>query len=296
MIFRIPYTIANIESLKRKSKFFNIFKNPNYKENKSNFQRYLENSNTKLSVQEYLSIGIRSFILFFIIVNIILTTILILIKNNHPVIISAGISFLFSSFVFMSQMNYPRIYESRKAKNIEKNLVSALQDILVQLNSGIPIFDILVNISSTDYGELSEEFKKVVKKINAGLPQIEVLEEMGEGNSSIFFKRTLWQISNGMRAGSDIASVIKESIKTLNEEQVIQIQNYGNKLNPLIMFYMLASVIFPALSITFLTILSSMLGLESHATTLLFIGIFTIVIILKVIFIGMIKSIRPSLL
>ena len=157
-------------------------------------------------------------------------------------------------------------------------------------------FNILVNISSSDYGELSEEFKKVVRKINAGLPQIDVLEQLGENNSSIFFKRTLWQLSNGMRAGSDISRVIVESINTLNEEQVIQIQNYGNKLNPLIMFYMLISVIMPALSLTFLIIISSMLGLKSGIVTLMFIGVFVIVVIIQIMFLGMIKSIRPSLL
>ena len=34
---------------------------------------------------------------------------------------------------------------------------------LVQLNSGIPLFDILTNISNSNYGELSLEFKKAVK-------------------------------------------------------------------------------------------------------------------------------------
>jgi len=179
---------------------------------------------------------------------------------------------------------------------MEKNLIPALGDILVQLNSGVPLFNILVNISSSDYGELSEEFKKAVKKINAGLPQVEVLEELGEKNSSIYFKRTLWQISNGMRAGSDISVVISESIKSLSEEQILQIQNYGNKLNPMIMFYMLSSVILPALAITFLTIISSMVGLTQSITTLLFAALFVFVVIIQTMFIGIIKSIRPSLL
>lgn len=296
MAFRIPYTFANIESLKRKSQFFNIFKYSKHTEKKSSIQKYLDNANIKMTAQEYLSICIRSCVISFIILNVVAATILLIIKNSHPFLTSAGIAFLFSMFLLFSQVNYPRLYDSRRIRNIEKNLVSALQDMLVQLNSGIPIFNILVNISSSDYGELSEEFKKAVRKINAGLPQVDVLEQLGENNSSIFFKRTLWQLSNGMRAGSDISRVVVESINTLNEEQIIQIQNYGNKLNPLIMFYMLISVIMPALSLTFLIIISSMLGLKSGIVTLMFIGIFVIVVIIQVMFLGMIKSIRPSLL
>ena len=139
--------------------------------------------------------------------------------------------------------------------DIENNLIPALQDMSVQLNFGIPLFRILINISSSDYGELSIEFKKAVKKINAGSPQLDVLEEMGEKNPSLFFRRALWQISNGMRAGGDISVVIRESVRSLSEDQVIQVQNYGNKLNPTIVFYMLISVIIHALSITLLKIL-----------------------------------------
>ena len=154
----------------------------------------------------------------------------------------------------------------------------------------------MVNISSAGYEELSGEFKKAVRKINAGFPQIEVLEELGEKNVSLYFRRTLWQISNGMKAGSDIALVIRDSIKALNEEQVLQIQTYGNKLNPLIMFYMLISVILPALAITFLTIISSLVSLPETLTVLMFVALFIFVILIQIVFLGAIKSARPSLL
>ena len=125
---------------------------------------------------------------------------------------------------------------------------------------------------------------------------MDVIEEMGERNSSLFFRRTLWQISNGMRAGSDISIVINESIQTLTDEQLIQIQNYGNKLNPLIMFYMLTSVIIPALAITFLTIISSMINLPTFMTIMFFIALFVFVVIIQIMFLGTIRSTRPSLL
>jgi pilus assembly protein TadC len=148
----------------------------------------------------------------------------------------------------------------------------------------------------SDYGELSNEFKKAVRRINAGYPQVDVIEQLGEENPSLYFRRALWQISNGMKAGSDISVVVKDSIRSLNEEQLIQIQNYGNKLNPMIMFYMLISVILPALAITFLTIISSLVGLEEMFATLLYVGLFIFISFIQLMFLGIIKSIRPSLL
>ena len=73
-------------------------------------------------------------------------------------------------------------------RDIERNLIPALEDMLVQLNSGVPLCSILVNISASDYGELSAEFKKAVKKINAGSPQSDVflLFVVGRRNGSQF--------------------------------------------------------------------------------------------------------------
>jgi flagellar protein FlaJ len=199
-------------------------------------------------------------------------------------------------FIFFSQYNYPRVYTAKEGRLVDKNLLSALQDILVQLNSGVPLFDIMVNISNSDYGEVSVKFKKMVREINAGKPQIQAIDDIGKKTSSIFFRRTLWQISNGMRAGSEMEIVIKESIASLNEEKLLQIQSYGSKLNPLVVFYMLLAVILPALAITFLTIVTSMIGSNRFMTILLFLTLFVVIIFMQIMFLGLIRTRRPSLL
>lgn len=293
MKFHIPFTISTIERLKKRAKRFE-FLVKNKKPTK--LRQYLENANVKIAEEEYIAICLRSFVMSFLLFIVLSSTVLFLIKSSRPLLFSFLIALVFASFLLFSQLIYPKVYNTRKINDLDKNLIPALQDMLVQLNSGIPLFNILANISSSEYGALSNEFKIAVKRINAGLFQMEVLEDLSEKNYSNFFKRTIWQISNGMRAGSDISIVIQESIKTLNEEQLLQIQNYGNKLNPLIMFYMVISVILPALSIAFLTIIASMLGLPSNATIMLFIGLLIFAILLQIMFLGMVKSLRPSLL
>ncbi len=293
MKFRIPFTFSDIERLKRKVK---VSAGKIKHKKKSALSESLKNIDAGISREEYIAIVKRTFIFSFLILFVISTSILALLSIKLFYLYGFVVSLLFSFFVFFSQMVYPKIYTSRRQRRIEKDLIPALEDILIQLNSGIPLFSILTNLSEADYGELSGEFKKAVKRINAGEPQEDVLENLGERNSSVFFRRTLWQISNGMRAGSDMSIVIKDSIKALNEEQLIQIQNYGNRLNPLIMFYMLISVIIPSLSVTFLTIISSMINLPKTMTQLIFIGLFVFVVLVQIMFLGMIKSRRPSLL
>lgn len=293
MKFKVPFTFSGIERLKKKSVFFS---SKIRHKKKSKIADYLRNSDVKIIREEYLGITLRSFVFSFIFFYFVSTLVLFFFSVNLFYLIGFAVSFLFSGFIFFSQVNYPRIYVSRKQRNIEKNLLSALEDILVQLNSGIPLFDILVNISYTDYGALSGEFKKAVKRINSGEPEPTVLDDLGKDNPSLYFRRTLWQISNGIVAGSDMAIVIKDSIKALNEEQLIQIQDYGNRLNPLIVMYMLMTVIIPTLSIAFLTILSSMVDLPETTTQLMFVALAVFVVFAQIMFLGLIKSRRPSLL
>src|SRR6185436_7949366 len=128
------------------------------------------------------------FIISLIVFSILTTSFFVLASVNNPFLLALSLTLLISFFIFIVQMIYPKIYATRKQKNVEKNLIPALTDMLVQLNSGIPPFSIMVNISSSDYGALSAEFKKAIKKINAGYPEGEVLEELGEKNTSVFFR------------------------------------------------------------------------------------------------------------
>lgn len=293
MRFKIPFTFSKTEVLKKKSKFF--ISKIKHKKN-SNLTKTLKQCDINLSREQYLGIIRRNVLITFISLQIFSLILLGLMRIGNFVLYSILLTIIFSIFIFFSQIIYPVIYVSRRQKNIEKNIIPGLEDMLIQVNSGIPLFSILVNISSADYGILSEEFRKAVKKINAGEPDVKVLKDIGKDNPSVFFRRTLWQISNGMVAGSDMGIVIRDTIKSLNEEQLIQIQNYGSKLNPLIVMYMLITVIIPTLSITFLTILSSMIQMEKTMAMLMYVTLFVFVIFAQIMFLGLIKSRRPSLL
>jgi len=293
MKFKIPFTSASLDKARKRSAYFKKY--IKYKKD-SKIKAYLETAGVRITREEYLSICLSGFVLTFLILFVISSTAFVFLKLANGLLVALILSSASAFFVLFSRLMYPRLYSNRKQKDLEKNLLPALDDMLVQLNSGVPLFSILVNVSSSGYGTLSEEFKGIVRQINAGIPQAEVMEKVGENNSSVFFRRTLWQISNGMKAGSDISTIVKDSIRSLNEEQLIQIQNYGNKLNPMIMFYMLISVILPALSITFLTVISSLINLGRNTTIGLFVGLFIGVLFVQIVFLGVIKSIRPSLL
>ncbi|MBT4539743.1 type II secretion system F family protein, partial [Candidatus Woesearchaeota archaeon] len=201
-----------------------------------------------------------------------------------------------SALIFFMQLNYPKIASSRRIRKLDSDLLASLQAIMIQLNSGISLFESLVILSNQEFGEISIEFKKVVKKINAGVPQIKALEDAALQNPSPYFRRALWQIINGMKEGATINKVIATTISNLNKEQIIQIEKYGGQLNPLAMFYMMGAVIVPTLSITFFVVLASFIGLSDVIIKASFLGLLCFVIFFQFMFSGIIKTKRPSLL
>lgn len=256
----------------------------------------LRQAGIKVDVREYLAMCFASSASFFVVISAVFSFIVFSSGLENPVFVGIAVGILFSFFVFIQQISYPKILSRKKIRSLEQNLLPALQNMLIQLNSGVPTFNILVNIASGDYGEVSKEFVFAVKEINAGRHQVEVLEELASNNPSTLFRRAIWQVVNGMKAGSDMSNVINDLINRLSEQQLIQIQNYGGQLSPLAMFYMLVAVIVPSLSVTFIIILSSFISLGEYVTKLMFWGLFVFVVFLQIMFMGIIKSRRPNLL
>lgn len=250
----------------------------------------------KVDEKEYISMCILSTLFFFILFSLFLSFMLSFFKVKNYFVVGPAITLFFTFFIFVQQTIYPRLIAKKKVGNVERNLLPALQSILVQINSGVPLFDVLVNVSKADYGQVSTEFTRAVKEINAGKPQLDALEELAVRNPSVFFRRAIWQIVNGMKSGADIADVVKDSIGSLSEEQLIQIQTYGGQLNPLAMFYMLIAVIVPALSVTFIIVISSFVAASESGVKIIFWSLYGAVVFFQIIFLGLIKSRRPNLL
>ena len=254
---------------------------------------HLEQTEAKMKPIEYISMCLASLTVFFIFLlflAVFATTFDIHIAIG--IIGAIGICF----FVFMQQMAYPKLVSSRRIRGIEVNLLPALQDMYIQLNSGVPLFHILTNISKSDYGGVSQEFDKAVRQINSGQSQLEVFEAMAVRNPSVLFRRALWQLAGGMKEGSNISTLIHEVIQSIADEQVMQIQRYGGQLSPLALFYMLIAVIAPSLGITFIIILSSFIALSEMTTKSIFYGLLIFTFFFQLMFLGMIKTRRPTLM
>lgn len=203
-----------------------------------------------------------------------------------------AIIFAFVSFNYL--MMGPNLAIIRRGKKIDQEILFAGRHMLIELRSGLTLFDAMLGVSQ-DYGEVSKEFNRIVEKITLGVPANVALHDVAENSPSQYFRRLVLQISNSLMSGSDLATGMEAVLDQISKEQVIQVKSYGQKLNPIVMFFMLFGVIIPSLGVAFLILLFSFIGTGmADMGGMLLVGVFFVVVIIQALFLSMVEGSRPS--
>lgn len=196
-------------------------------------------------------------------------------------------------FYYKFWMYYPKVKMRQRERKIDKDLVFAGRHLVIALRSGVPLFDAMVGVTE-GYGEVSREFAKIVERITLGEPPTQAIRNVVKYNPSKYFNRMALQIVNALNSGADVASSLDTVLDQIAQEQIIALKEYGQKLNPLSMFYMLFAIIFPSLGVVFITVLLSFTGgglTALGAGVLIFAAIYLIGA--QLLFISMVESSRP---
>lgn len=203
-------------------------------------------------------------------------------------LLAAPVLFMFS---FYSSLYLPKVKGMKRAKEIERELPYALRHLLIEVKSGIPLYNGLVAISEK-YGTASQEIRDIVEQINTGKSEIEAIEESIFKSPSYNFRRAFWQILNSLKTGTDIETSLEATVDDIIKQQLISIKKYGQELNPMTLMYMMVAIILPSLGITFLIVLSMFAG--GGIGSELLIAIIVGLAIFQAFFINVIKEKRPN--
>jgi len=207
-----------------------------------------------------------------------------------------GIMFFFVPIIFILLFVYllrlPDVKISKKEKEITREIVFAGRHLVIELESGVTLYDAFINISK-NYPHIGKYFKEIVDKVNLGTSMEDALSEAIEYIPSDDFRRLLWQLLNSIRTGTDIVKSITLSLEQIARKQKIEVNKYGRKLNPLSMFYMIIAVIIPSLGVTMLVVISSFVDFEISLTILLIIAF--LLAFVQFMFLSVIKFSRPAI-
>jgi len=219
-------------------------------------------------------------------------SIFIILKNNLPIALVIVVFIISFAIFFSLMLKRLDVAITRREREIDRDVLFAGRFLLVKLNSGKPLINALFEASES-YGVAGEYFREIVEDIKLGTPLEEALEKAYRTTPSRKFKKILFQINNALKIGVDVSQPLEAILEEISQEQLIEIQRYGKKLNSIIMFYLLAAIVVPSLGITLFSIVASMLSLKIDLPVFFMILFFLMIV--QLVFIGMIKGIRPNL-
>ncbi|MFW6449642.1 MAG: type II secretion system F family protein [Nanoarchaeota archaeon] len=206
---------------------------------------------------------------------------------------SIGLGLFLFLLIAVVTIRYPKVVAGKNAEKIESNLIFALKDLLLKVSAGTQLYDALVSIANSDYGEVSKEFEKVAKQVQSGRPLEAALEEMALRTSSEYMKRTVWQIVNVLKSGSNLKTALRIVITEQLQNHKEKIRNYAQELNLWSLIYMLFAVAIPTIGLTLMLILTTFSGFG--LTRGLFIVFGVLCLLVQYVIIGLIHSRRPAI-
>ena len=244
----------------------------------------------RYSVEEYIAYALYSAVKSSVMIFFTLFFMWFILKDIIILKIAFASIPLFFLMMMYTILAKPNIMAKRRARQMDGELPYAMRHLLVEIRSGIPIYEGLVNISE-GYGAVSQEFKEVVSQINGGKSEIEAIEDSILRSPSASYRKSFWQILNAMKTGTTLEIALSNIVENMLKEQLLSIKKYGQELNPLTLMYMLFAVIVPSLGITFLTILTTFVGGRISSTILY--SILFVLFIFQIMFLNVIKTRRP---
>ncbi len=287
---QLPFAPFPDRTMKKISKYFYVFSDPISKILPS-LKTDLQQAKIEVDYREYVAevfFTAMFYLVLFLFLFIFLSIILLI--NLFPINILMSVAF--AGFMLFAGMYYPKIIVRKRMRELDKNLVPALRHLFIEVKSGVPLFNAMAGVTK-GYGEVSLEFKHIVKDINTGSKEVDALNDSVKLNPSFSFRRALWQISNAITSGADVGEALQAIIEDLTKEQITAIRRYGQELNPWTMIYMLAAVIIPSLGVTFLVVISVFSG--ALIPKIVYPMIVAFLLCFQLFFMNFVKSKRPAI-
>ncbi len=240
-------------------------------------QEDLYKANILMPASKYIavSLGISAIaaILFGVLFSILLAS-FIGVSGVALGIVLAGLVFF---FVLMFAKVYPKSKVKGRSDSFSRELPFALRHMATQLTSGSGLLETMRSVSLSDYGTLSEEFRRAIMEIERGATIEESYERMNLRIDSPGLKKSSRQIISTLRTGGNLANTLKIIAEEVATEMRMKLKDFVQVLNTFALMYMFAVVIAPVLITTLVIAMGiAMKGLPIPPETiwLLYFGFF----------------------
>jgi flagellar protein FlaJ len=194
--------------------------------------------------------------------------------------------------LFLYFLKYVDVKISRIKSRVNQEIIFAGRFLIIELESGVPLYNAFKNVAK-NYEIIGPYFGEIIEKVDLGTTLEDAINESISMTPSPNLRKVLWQLLNSMKTGSDVTTALGVVVDQIVREQQILVKEYGRKLNPIAMFYMMMAIIVPSLGTTMIVVLATFMGLRLSLLVLMFLA--GLIGFLQFMFLSIIRSIRPPM-
>ncbi|MBU0757953.1 MAG: type II secretion system F family protein [Nanoarchaeota archaeon] len=202
------------------------------------------------------------------------------------------VCFMFIATVFFSM---PKLEIKKRKFALEADLLYSSRFLLLKLESGAPILNALIDVSKL-HTKSSRVIGEIVSDVYLGTPIEKAINIAIENSPSESYTKILEEIKNSLKTGADLEKSLKSTLDTLTKEHMIEIKEYGKKLSPLSMMYMIIGTILPAMGSAILVVATGFIELPVRTGTTILVVMLVSLIITQMFFILFFKALKPQVM
>jgi pilus assembly protein TadC len=224
-------------------------------------------------------------------VGTILGVSLFLLKANQSLWFALGAGVLVGLFFFFQFIKSPQVKISKQKREIDKEILFIGKFLIVELKAGVPLYTALHN-AKDHYASTGPVFRKVLHDVDLGKSMEDAITDSIVWCPSEDYRKIMHQVCNSIKTGSDITLSLQTVLEQISRRQMIEVERYGKKLNPIAMFYLMSSVIFPSLGMVMVVVLASFVNFPLNAWALG--SIVVLLVMVQAVFYHVITASRPA--
>ncbi|MFQ5815966.1 MAG: type II secretion system F family protein [Candidatus Hydrothermarchaeaceae archaeon] len=215
-----------------------------------NIQEDLYKANILMPASKYVALALGVSVISGLVMGVILSLALASTLGVAGGLMGLVLGGLIGIFVFVFSKIYPRSKIKGRSDSFSRELPFALRHMSTQLTSGSGLLETMRSVSRSDYGVLSEEFKRAILEIERGATIEEAYERMNLRIESPGLKKASRQITSTLRTGGNLANTLKIIAEEVSNEMRMKLKDFIQVLNTFTLMYMFIVVVAPVLITT----------------------------------------------
>jgi pilus assembly protein TadC len=239
----------------------------------------------------------KTVIIFSLVFSVLLSGFFALILyrlNVNPAIALLIFPVLLISFYVLIKL-IPTFKVKNNKAFLESDLLYSARHLLLKIESGSSLINSLESVANLKT-KSSSYFKEIMYDISLGIPIEEAIDKAVVYSPSKAYTKILEEIQSSLSTGSDLRKSLRATVDDVTKEHLIQIQEYGRKLNPMSMFYMIIGTILPSMGTAMLVVISSLRLIEIIIDIRILMSFAILLLCVQIFFILSFRSLKPAVM